>query len=57
MQQNNDMNKDNKKLVRLTVLPDKEIETATVGELTELRKMIERYDQLLARRIRVVLQE
>jgi len=51
------MNKDNKKLVRLTVLPDNtEIEKATVAEMTELRNILEKYNDLLGRRIRAIVQ-
>lgn len=44
---------DNKKLVRQTVLPDDEqIQGAIVAELTELKKIVDKYSELLARVIR-----
>ena len=44
---------DNKQLVRQIVLPDiEQVNSATTAEITEVKKILEKYDQLLSRIIR-----
>jgi hypothetical protein len=44
---------DNKSLVRTVVLPDmEEIDNSTVSEITEMKKILEKYNELLSRIIR-----
>ena len=44
---------DNKQLVRTVVLPNiDEVNKATVAEITELKLILEKYDQLLSRVVR-----
>ncbi len=52
------LDKDNKRLVKLVQIPStKEIETATIGEVTELKKFIVQIEATLARYIRSKIQQ